>query len=192
VGAAAILTAGQRRTLLELGLRDSKRMTFRKREEVFRAMCALGVVWRAQAASIGTIARLNVLGASLWAMEKSVLKLPALVNLVVVDGSHPLPGLPESNLEDRGSFIFPNSPDSASPFPRQIALAAADDLVPAVSAASVVAKVLRDRVMTALDRLYPRYGFAKHKGYPTREHRDAVRVFGLSPIHRREFCRKLL
>jgi ribonuclease HII len=192
VGAAAVLTAEQCRALLKLGLRDSKRMTFRKREEVFRAMCALGVVWRAQAASVSTIARLNVLRASLWAMEKSVLKLPALAGLVVVDGPHPLPGLPESNLDEQDSFILPNAPALPGPFPGQIALTAADDLVPAVSAASVVAKVLRDRVMLALDRLYPRYGFARHKGYPTPEHRDAVRVFGLSPIHRREFCRKLL
>jgi ribonuclease HII len=199
VGAAAVLTAEQCRALLKLGLRDSKRMTFRQREAVFQAMCALGVVWRAQAASVGTIARLNVLRASLWAMEKSVLKLPVpALSLVVVDGPHPLPGLPESNLGDRGPFIFPNasasSDSSALPslVPGQIALVAADDLVPAVSAASVVAKVLRDRVMLALDRLYPRYGFARHKGYPTPEHRDAVRVFGLSPVHRREFCRKLL
>jgi ribonuclease HII len=169
VGAAAVLTAAQRDALLELGLRDSKRMTPRKREAVFGAMCGMGVVWRAQAASVGTIARLNVQGASLWAMEKSVLKLPASADLVVVDGLHPLPGLRS----------------------RQIALVAADDLVPAVSAASVVAKVLRDHVMMVLDRLYPRYGFAKHKGYPTREHRDAVRAFGLSPVHRPSFCRGL-
>jgi ribonuclease HII len=199
VGAAAVLTAGQCRALLKLGLRDSKQMTFRKREEVFRAMCGMGVVWRAQAASVSTIARLNVLRASLWAMEKSVLKLPApALSLVVVDGPHPLPGLPESSLDSRGPFILPSAPaslDSSAPpgpFPGQIALTAADGLVPAVSAASVVAKVLRDRVMIALDRLYPRYGFARHKGYPTPEHRDAVRVFGLSPVHRREFCRKLL
>jgi ribonuclease HII len=170
VGAAAVLTAGQRRALTELGLRDSKRMTPRRREAVFRAMCELGVVWRAQAASVGAIAKLNVLGASLWAMERSILKLPVSVELVVVDGPHPLPAFPR----------------------RQIALVAADDLIPAVSAASVVAKVLRDRVMMVLDRLYPQYGFAKHKGYPTREHRDAVRVFGLSPVHRRAFCRNLL
>ncbi|MDR2175886.1 MAG: ribonuclease HII [Synergistaceae bacterium] len=182
VGAAAVLTAEQCRVLQELGLRDSKRMTPRRREAVFRAMCEMGVVWRAQAASVGTIARLNVLGAALWAMEKSVLKLPVPADLVVVDGPYPLPGLSE----------LKRSADAPDLFPRQIALTAADDLVPAVSAASVAAKVLRDRVMIALDRLYPRYGFARHKGYPTREHRDALRAFGLSPIHRREFCRQFL
>jgi ribonuclease HII len=198
VGAAALLTAEQRRVLPELGLRDSKRMTPRKREAVFRAMCEMGVVWRAQAASVGAIARLNILRASLWAMEESVLKLPVPAGCVVVDGPHPLPGLPKWNFPensgDRNPFAPRLTPDPAGPLPlpRQIALTAADDLVPAVSAASVIAKVLRDRVMIALDRLYPRYGFARHKGYPTREHRDAVRAFGLSPVHRREFCRKLL
>jgi ribonuclease HII len=95
------------------------------------------------------------------------------VDLVVVDGL----------------YKFPNLSDSS---PAQLPLIAADALIPAVSAASVVAKVLRDRVMIALDRLYPMYGFARHKGYPTRDHRDAVRSFGLSPIHRASFCKKLL
>jgi ribonuclease HII len=169
VAAAVVLTPEQGRILTELGLRDSKRMTPRRREAVFQAMRDMNVVWRAQAASVEAIERLNILGASLWAMERSVLKLPAPADLVVVDGPHPLIGISS-----------------------QIALTAADDLVPAVSAASVAAKVLRDRIMTVLDRLYPRYGFAKHKGYPTQEHRDAVRALGLSPIHRRSFCRKLL
>jgi ribonuclease HII len=181
VAAAVVLTPEQGRLLTELGLRDSKRMTPRRREAVFRAMCEMNVVWRAQAASVEAIERLNILGASLWAMERSVRKLPVSANLVVVDGLHPLPGLPA-----------PRFPFSSELFPWQIALTAADDLVPAVSAASVAAKVLRDRVMMVLDRLYPQYGFAKHKGYPTPEHRNAVRAFGLSPVHRRGFCRKLL
>jgi ribonuclease HII len=182
VAAAAILTPEQARALTGLGLRDSKRMTPAKRESVFRAMCEMGVVWRAQAASVGTIDRINVLKASLWAMERSVRKLPEPA-LVVVDGPHLLPGL--ARLSGLSEFT------GLSGLPRQIALVSADDLVPAVSAASVAAKVLRDRVMIILDKLYPRYGFAKHKGYPTREHRDAVRAFGLSPVHRRTFCRKL-
>ncbi|MDR1049371.1 MAG: ribonuclease HII [Synergistaceae bacterium] len=165
VAAAAVLTKEQGRGLTERGLRDSKRMTPRKREEMFRTMREMGVAWEAQAAGLETIERLNILGASLWAMGRSVLKLPP-VDLVVTDGPHGIPGLPY----------------------RQVPLTAADDLVPAVSAASVVAKVLRDRVMMVLDRLYPGYGFARHKGYPTREHRDAVRALGLSPVHRPAFC----
>jgi len=168
VAAAAILTERQREALIKLGLRDSKQMSPQRREELFHAMCEMGVMWRAQAAGVEMIAKLNINGASLWAMEKSVRKLPA-VGLVVVDGLHELPGLTVL----------------------QAPLVSADDLVPAVSAASVVAKVLRDRVMIALDRFYPQYGFARHKGYPTEAHRNAVRAFGLSPVHRALFCRKL-
>ena len=162
VAAAVVLTGHQKEALVKLGLKDSKRMKADRREALFREMCEMGVVWRAQAASVETIARLNISAASLWAMKKSVSKLPMSVELVVVDGLHVLPGL---------SVL-------------QVPLVAADDLVPSVSAASVIAKTLRDRVMIALDRLYPRYGFARHKGYPTEAHRNAIRVFGLSPVHR--------
>ena len=162
VAAAVVLTEHQRETLVKQGLKDSKKMSPNKREALFGAMCEMGVVWRAQAAGVGAIARLNINAASLWAMGKSVQKLPMAVGLVVVDGLYELPGL-------------------AVP---QVPLVAADDIVPSVSAASVVAKVLRDRVMIALDRLYPQYGFARHKGYPTEAHRNAVRTFGLSPVHR--------
>ena len=169
VGAAVVLTKPQKEALLKLGLRDSKRMSSSSRESLFRAMCEMGVMWRAQAAGVEVIARLNINAASLWAMGKSVRKLPMAIELVVVDGLYRLPGLAVS----------------------QTSLVAADDLVPSVSAASVVAKVLRDRVMIALDRLYPQYGFARHKGYPTEAHRNAIRTFGLSSLHRALFCRKL-
>ena len=162
VAAAVILTERQKEALVKLGLRDSKKMSPNKRETLFRVMCEMGAVWRAQAASVEAIARLNINAASLWAMGESVRKLPMVVELVVVDGLYKLPGL-----------TIP-----------QIPLVAADDIVPSVSAASVVAKVLRDRVMIALDRIYPQYGFARHKGYPTEAHRNAVRTFGLSPVHR--------
>ncbi|MDR1979154.1 MAG: ribonuclease HII [Synergistaceae bacterium] len=174
MAAAVVLTGSQEKELLGFGLKDSKQITtHRRREELFLKMCEMRVVWRAQAASVASIARLNIGGASLWAMEKSVSKLPVSVDLVVIDGLYELPGF---------------SALSA----KQLPLVAADVLVPAVSAASVVAKVLRDRVMITLDRLYPMYGFARHKGYPTKDHRDAVRAFGLSPIHRAAFCKKLM
>lgn len=172
VGAAAVLTKFQKNALAKLGLRDSKKISPGKRENLFLAMREMGVVWRAQAAGVEVIEKLNINGASLWAMGASVRrieKLPLTVELVVVDGPHEIPGL-----------SLP-----------QVPLTGADDLVLAVSAASVIAKVLRDRVMIALDRFYPQYGFARHKGYPTEEHRNAVRTFGLSPIHRALFCRKL-
>lgn len=168
VGAAVALTDVQKKELVALGLRDSKKMTPQRREELFSRMCKMGVAWEAQAAGTIIIETFNVSRASLWAMGRSVRKLPLPVDLVIVDGLQTLPGL----------------------LIAQLSLAKADDLVPAVSAASVVAKVLRDRIMTALDRLYPQYGFARHKGYPTQEHRVAVQAFGLSPVHRAAFCKK--
>jgi ribonuclease HII len=173
MAAAVVLTSSQEEELLKLGLKDSKQLSLQRREELFLKMCEIDVVWRVQTANVASIARLNISGASLWAMAQSVSKLPVPVDLVVVDGLYKFPKL-------RGSS------------PQQLPLVAADVLVPAVSAASVVAKVLRDRVMIALDRFYPLYGFAQHKGYPTKKHRDAVRAFGLSPIHRAAFCEKLL
>jgi ribonuclease HII len=166
MGAAAVLTKSQEEELLRLGLKDSKKISAPKREALFARMRELNVVWRAHAANLAKIEELNIAGASLWAMGQSVRKLPLSVDVVVVDGPYRLPGLSI----------------------RQAPLVSADSLVPAVSAASVIAKVLRDRVMTALDRLYPLYGFARHKGYPTEAHRKALYAYGLSPVHRPSFC----
>ncbi len=170
VAAAAVLTRSQREVLLDLGLRDSKKLGEARRESLFAAMKALGVLWRAQAASVGRIEEENILQASLWAMRCSVVALGVEADRVIVDGNRLIPGLP---FEQR-------------------ALPGADDIVPAVAAASVIAKVLRDRVMTALDRLYPQWEFSRHKGYGTKAHREALRCFGPSPIHRLSFCRKIL
>ena len=174
VAAAVLLTEEQELALLKLGLRDSKRMTPRARERVFSAMQAMGAAWAAQAGSVARIERENIRRASLWAMGRSVTRLCAVRGIepacVVVDGPAFVPGL--------GAEQWP--------------LVTADALAPVVSAASVVAKVLRDRVMTGLDALYPGYGLARHKGYPTAAHREAVRRLGPSPVHRRSFCRKCL
>lgn len=172
VAAAAVLTDEQEQRLLAMGLRDSKKMTAASRERVFAAMNELGVLWRAQAAGPDRIERDNILRASLWAMGRSVEKLRASAGdeplCVVADGTFTI----ETDLP-------------------QCALVKADAKIAAVSAASVAAKVLRDRIMTRLDALFPGYGFASNKGYPTKTHREAVGRLGLSPVHRRLFCRKL-
>ena len=98
-------------------------------------------------------------------MGKAVRALPVCPDIVVVDG---LVRVPELAIPQR-------------PLPR------GDDLVPCVAAASEVAKVLRDRIMERLDRLFPAYGFAGHKGYPTVAHREALATHGPSPVHRRSF-----
>ncbi|MCF7936155.1 MAG: ribonuclease HII [Synergistales bacterium] len=166
VAAAVMATREQLRGLASSGLKDSKKLSPRKREEFFALFREWGILWRAQAASAVRIDRTNILRASLWAMYRSVMQLPLAPDLVVVDGRAPIPGLP-----------FP-----------QRGVVGGDEKVLPVAAASVVAKVLRDRAMVALDRLYPHWGFRRHKGYPTREHRVLVHEIGLSPIHRRSFA----
>ncbi|MDD4837132.1 MAG: ribonuclease HII, partial [Dethiosulfovibrio sp.] len=120
----------------------------------------------AQAASVEMIDRINILNATLWAMKKAVDRLPgSMFDGVIVDGDKEIPGLT---------------------VPQQV-VPKGDDLYPQISAASVVAKVLRDRVMTVLDGLYPEYGFSSHKGYGTKAHREAMNSLGLSPVHRKSF-----
>jgi ribonuclease HII len=166
VAAAAILTPPQFRVLLSEGLDDSKKLSERERERLFCRMAELGVVWRAQAASHVKIDSMNILRATLWAMSRAVMSLPQKPSIIVVDGTSIIPGIPGCT---------------------QIPMPKADAKIPAVMAASVAAKVLRDRIMRSLDRIYPEWGFAKHKGYPTKAHRLAADLFGPSPVHRLSF-----
>lgn len=165
LAAAVILTRPQARVLIAEGLRDSKKLKEVDRERLFLRMGELGVCWRAQAASCKRIDRMNILRASLWAMNRAVSALPTRPDLLIVDGNARVDGLEIA----------------------QKTLPRADDIVPAVAAASVIAKVLRDRVMLRMDRFFPLYGFAKHKGYPTKQHREALVLMGPSAIHRRSF-----
>ena len=165
VAAAVILSDAQRDELLDKGLADSKRVPAPRREALFRLMNDLGVRWAAQAASPERIDSMNILRASLWAMGQSVRKIALDDDCVLVDGPYEIPGL---SLE-------------------QQAILHGDALVPEISAASIVAKVLRDRVMACLDGIFPGYGLAQHKGYPTAAHYDAIARLGPSAIHRRSF-----
>jgi ribonuclease HII len=150
-----------------LGVRDSKKLSPGRREELFNH-----IVTRALAVGVGFIPaeeidETNILAAALRAMRRACERLALRVEpeLVYVDGNKAIPDLP-----------WPQEP-----FPQ------ADQLSLSVGAASIVAKVLRDRYMRHLDESYPGYDFSRHKGYPTREHVLRLRRLRLSPIHRKTF-----
>ena len=173
VASAVYLTQEQEEELAAMGLRDSKRVTPVRREKLFEAMKDMDVIYRASMVSAEDIDAENVLCASLRAMRESVSKVAKLTGkaeCVVVDGDERINGL------DIPQWV----------------LVKADDLIPCVSAASIVAKVLRDRLMAMLAKRYPNYGLETNKGYPTPHHMEAVRRLGLSDIHRKTFCRKIL
>ena len=174
IGASVYLTPAQEKKLVALKLRDSKKMTPRTREKLFEAMQEMGVLWKIHSGTVRRIERDNILQASLWAMGMSARKIAENLDqplaCVVVDGTERIPKLD-----------FP-----------QWTLIMADNLVPAVSAASVVAKVLRDQIMTELSPKYPEYNFAQNKGYPTPEHMDTVARIGMCEVHRPYFCKKIV
>lgn len=171
VVAAAVAATREKMSLLKsVGVTDSKALSSKRREEIFLLLLRYGFIYRAQAANPWFIDRANILQATLWAMKKAVSSLPLSPDIVIVDGNQKIPNLP-----------FP-----------QKALPKADKNVLVVGAASIVAKVIRDRVMCAYDKLYPGYGFAVHKGYPTKEHRIALALMGASPIHRKTFKWKVV
>ena len=148
------------------GVADSKLLTAARREALYEQILAsaVAVAWRA--VSSRRIDATNVLEASLRAMREAVHALPVGPEHVLVDGPWPVPGL-----------SVPQEP-----------VVSGDRLCPAIAAASIVAKVVRDRMMATWDRVYPGYGFAAHKGYGTRLHRDALARLGPCPLHRMSFA----
>lgn len=146
------------------GLNDSKKLTEAKREELFEQIVTSAHVSVACAAP-ATIDRLNIRGATLMAMVRAVRHLPLTPDYVLIDGRDVPPGLKQ---------------------PGQ-ALIKGDGRCLCVAAASIVAKVTRDRMMVALERDCPGYGFARHKGYGVPEHQSALEKLGPSPYHRMSF-----
>jgi len=147
------------------GLTDSKQLTAAQRDLFFgRVTGAAGVEIGLGVVDAETIDRLNILRATHWAMAEAVRRLAALPDLVLVDGL-PVKGLP---------------------CPSQ-SIVGGDGRSLSIAAASVMAKVTRDRMMEEYDRQYPGYGFARHKGYGTEAHLRALLELGPTPIHRRSF-----
>jgi len=146
------------------GLTDSKKLSERRREALFGQIREQAVAFAIARASVAEIDRLNILQASLLAMTRAVRSLAAEPALVYVDGNR----CPEWPYASR-------------------AIVKGDSRIAAIAAASILAKVTRDRELVALDARYPGYGLAQHKGYPTAEHLAALRAMGPTPVHRRSF-----
>lgn len=172
VAAAVYLTEEQEEKLLAMSLRDSKLISERRREKLFSAMNELKVFWRTAMTWPKAIDQENILRSSISAMLESVKNLtkilPESPYCLIVDGN--------SRVDDI-DFL-------------QWDLVKADMKIPTVSAASIAAKVLRDRLMRNYDKLYPVYDFKRNKGYPTRFHIEAIKKFGITDIHRKTFCNK--
>lgn len=151
------------------GLADSKKISAKKRELLAVEIKKKSLAWSVAEASIAEIDEVNILQASLLAMQRAVAELPIeFIANILVDGNK----LPKLN------------------FPAE-AIVGGDGSIPVISAASIIAKVTRDNYMVELDKLYPEYGFAQNKGYPTKKHREAVKKYGLSECHRKSFTVKL-
>ena len=153
------------------GLRDSKKLTERRREILAEEIRRKARAWSLGRAEVHEIDDINILQASLLAMQRAVAGLSLAPELVLVDGNR----CPTLDYPSR-------------------AIVKGDSLVPAISAASIIAKVSRDREMVGLDAEYPGYGLARHKGYPSKAHLEALRTLGVTPIHRRSYApvRRLL
>ena len=147
------------------GLGDSKKLSPRRRACLEGDIKARALAWAVAEASHDEVDRLNILQASLLAMRRAVLGLSLRPAQVLVDGNR-LPELPGYAMR---------------------AIVRGDQSEACISAASILAKEHRDRQMIELDRLYPEYGFAHHKGYPTALHRERLRQHGITPAHRRSF-----
>ena len=148
-----------------LGLNDSKKLTEARREKLFDEIKEKALAWCIARAEVEEIDQLNILHATMLAMQRAVEGLQVTPKLALIDGNR--------------------CPKLAVPCAPVIK---GDSQVPAIAAASILAKVSRDREMLALDAQYPGYGIAGHKGYPTPVHLEALRRLGATPIHRRSFA----
>ncbi len=158
--AAVILPAG-----LEIeGVNDSKKLSEKKREQLYDVIISKAIAWAIAFVDVETIVEINIRQATHLAMETAVNKLSVKADFLLVDGNDKIPfSIPSA-------YIVKGDAKSLS-----------------IAAASIVAKVTRDRYMVEMGKEYPEYFFEKHKGYGTAVHMEAIRTYGLTPLHRRSF-----
>jgi ribonuclease HII len=147
------------------GLNDSKKLTEKKREELYELITKHALDWKVESISQSKIDKINILQATLWGMEKAVSNLKLKPDICLIDGNK----IPEK-IEHFSEAIIKGDGKFAS-----------------IAAASIVAKVTRDRWMKKLHKKYPNYNFMKNKGYPTKEHLEAIAEYGITRYHRKSY-----
>jgi len=167
VAAAVVLRAGQHLPVVT----DSKKLTPARREALFGLICDEATAWCIASASVAEIDELNILHATMLAMRRALTGLniaPPELQRIRIDGNR-CPDLPDAHAAIAETLVR------------------GDALCPTIGAASILAKVTRDRAMLEIDERYPGYGFAAHKGYPTKVHVAALHELGVTPEHRMSF-----
>ena len=163
VAAAVVLPEG----LSLPGLDDSKKLSEQQREALFDEICKIATVYGIGSATVEEIDELNILNATYLAMNRAIAALGVSPALCLIDGNRAT------------GVVYPNE-----------CIIGGDGKVPSIAAASILAKVTRDRLMADLHRDYPQYGFGGHKGYPTKAHYAALDAHGPSAVHRKSFLKK--
>lgn len=149
-------------------INDSKKLSLNQREKLFNIIVENAISYSFSVISHSTIDRINILNASLLAMRKSVIKLKPFPDIVLIDGNK-----------------------SFGTSPKLIPLVKGDSLSQSIAAASIIAKVIRDQLMNRLAEKYSFYSWEKNKGYPTKQHIEALLKYGPSPVHRKSFLKKI-
>ena len=165
VAAAVILKKGDK---IE-GVNDSKKLSEKKREQIYEEIKERAVAYSVGIVDEKTIDEINILEATRLAMKKAVEGLSTKAEYALVDAEKKVP------------IDIPYTP-----------IIKGDALSESIAAASIIAKVTRDRMIVELDSKYPEYNFAKNKGYGTKQHTDAIKEYGLCPAHRKSFCKKFI
>lgn len=149
------------------GVNDSKKLTEKKREKLYDDIMNNAIAVGVGISDVEIIEKINILNATKLAMKEAISNLKVKPDFVLIDGNQPI--------------------DISVPFETVVS---GDAKSESIAAASIIAKVTRDRMLYDYDKTYPMYGFAKHKGYGTKVHIEAIKKYGLCPIHRPSFCTK--
>lgn len=165
VAAAVVMPQG----LIIDGVNDSKKLTAKKREKLFDIICEKAVFYNIACASVEEIEKINILNATFLAMQRAVSGIEKEPDIVLVDGNR-----------------LPNWSYNSE------AIIKGDSISHSIACASILAKVKRDRIMLEESKKYSQYLFEKHKGYGTKLHYEMIYKYGISPIHRKSFLKKIL